>query len=82
VGNKNYIRESAFGCPYSVLVRIALLLDVSLLGNKKSHTRNGLRLPLLMSKTWFSEMLLIWCGIAENYLGVIICDAYYRLFVN
>ena len=30
---RSHIRERAFGCPYSVLVRIALLLDVSLLGN-------------------------------------------------
>ena len=49
------------------------MLDVSLLGNKKSHTRNGLRLLVPMCKTWLLEFLLIWRGIAENYLGVIIC---------
>ena len=58
------------------------MLDVSLLVNKKSHTRNGLRLPVPMCNTWLLEFLLLLRGIAENYLGVIICVAYYRLFVN
>jgi len=57
------------------------MLDVSLLGNKKSHTRNGLRLPVPMCNTLLLDFFL-WRGIAENYLGVIICVAYYRLFVN
>ena len=52
---RSRIRERAFGCPYSVLVRIALLLDVSLLGNKKSHTRKGLR-PPLSCLTWSAKL--------------------------